>query len=206
MSVGADNAAWVRRLGKAARGEWQVAINDDIEGWAHTGLLVAELDADGARELALEHWEAIVVPLSGSVTVECSEEGDENPRAAILAGRDDVLSGPTDVAYLPAGTTLRLHAHAGAARVAVTLAKVDDTDASDDGHRPRFTHLAAGDVPVELRGAGIASREVRNFGVPGVLGARKIIACEVVTPAGNWSSWPPHKHDEDRPGVETELE
>jgi 5-deoxy-glucuronate isomerase len=47
---------------------------------------------------------------------------------------------------------------------------------------------------------------VRNFGVPQVLDADSIIACEVVTPAGNWSSYPPHKHDEERDGVETELE
>ena len=67
-------------------------------------------------------------------------------------------------------------------------------------------YLPAAEVPVELRGAGIASRQVRNFGVPGVLDAHRIIACEVVTPAGNWSSWPPHKHDTDRPGVEAELE
>ena len=60
--------------------------------------------------------------------------------------------------------------------------------------------MAAADVPVELRGAGAASREVRNFGIPGVLDADSIIACEVVTPAGNWSSYPPHKHDEERAG------
>ena len=47
---------------------------------------------------------------------------------------------------------------------------------------------------------GSASREVRNFGTPGVLDADSIIACEVLTPAGNWSSYPPHKHDEERPG------
>jgi 5-deoxy-glucuronate isomerase len=66
--------------------------------------------------------------------------------------------------------------------------------------------VAAAEVPVELRGAGTASREVRNFGTPGVLDADSIIACEVITPAGNWSSYPPHKHDEERPGVEAELE
>jgi 5-deoxy-glucuronate isomerase len=59
---------------------------------------------------------------------------------------------------------------------------------------------------VELRGAGSCSREVRNFGVPATLEADSIIACEVLTPAGNWSSYPPHKHDEERDGVETELE
>ncbi len=36
--------------------------------------------------------------------------------------------------------------------------------------------------------------------MPGVLEADRLIACEVLTPAGNWSSWPPHKHDEEGPG------
>jgi 5-deoxy-glucuronate isomerase len=47
---------------------------------------------------------------------------------------------------------------------------------------------------------------VNNFGTPAVLEADSIIACEVITPAGNWSSYPPHKHDEHRPGEESELE
>ncbi len=47
---------------------------------------------------------------------------------------------------------------------------------------------------------------MRNFATPGVLDADSLIACEVVTPAGNWSSYPPHKHDEERAGVESELE
>jgi 5-deoxy-glucuronate isomerase len=66
-------------------------------------------------------------------------------------------------------------------------------------------YLPAAEVPVELRGAGSCSRQVNNFGVPGVLDAERIIACEVLTPAGNWSSYPPHKHDEQRPG-ESALE
>jgi 5-deoxy-glucuronate isomerase len=41
---------------------------------------------------------------------------------------------------------------------------------------------------------------VHNFGVPGALDAQRLIACEVLTPGGNWSSYPPHKHDEERPG------
>jgi 5-deoxy-glucuronate isomerase len=76
--------------------------------------------------------------------------------------------------------------------------------AGDTGLVPR--HVTAEEIPVELRGAGIASREVRNFGIPGVLDADSIIACEVITPSGNWSSYPPHKHDQERAGVETELE
>jgi 5-deoxy-glucuronate isomerase len=41
---------------------------------------------------------------------------------------------------------------------------------------------------------------VHNFCTPEAFDADRLIACEVLTPAGNWSSYPPHKHDEDRPG------
>jgi 5-deoxy-glucuronate isomerase len=58
---------------------------------------------------------------------------------------------------------------------------------------------------VELRGAGNCSRQVHNFGTPAALEADRFIVCEVLTPAGNWSSYPPHKHDEEKDG-ETSLE
>ena len=61
-------------------------------------------------------------------------------------------------------------------------------------------------MPVELRGAGQASRQVNNFCSPDAFEADRLIAVEVLTPGGNWSSYPPHKHDEDVPGVETVLE
>ena len=69
-----------------------------------------------------------------------------------------------------------------------------------------FRRIPAEEVVTELRGAGHASRQVRNFGTPDVLNAESIIACEVLTPAGNWSSYPPHKHDEEHEDRESELE
>jgi 5-deoxy-glucuronate isomerase len=65
--------------------------------------------------------------------------------------------------------------------------------------------VSAAGVPVELRGAGQSSRQVRNFGTPDTLPASRIIACEVITPGGNWSSYPAHKHDETT-ATESELE
>ena len=58
---------------------------------------------------------------------------------------------------------------------------------------------------MELRGAGQASRQVNNFCSPGAFECDKLIAVEVLTPGGNWSSYPPHKHDETRED-EAELE
>ncbi|WP_270887053.1 5-deoxy-glucuronate isomerase [Pedococcus sp. 5OH_020] len=192
--TGADNARWVHPLGTAERDGWDVVVDDSVQGWQHTSLMVTSLAQGERRELPADGQEHVVVPLSGSVTVRA--DGHE----VVLAGRASVFAGPTDVLYVARDTDWTLTAQHGAARVAVCGASATTRPAVP------VVHLTREEVPVELRGAGLASRQVRNFGIPGVLEADSIIACEVVTPAGNWSSYPPHKHDEERTGVETELE
>ncbi|WP_353951760.1 5-deoxy-glucuronate isomerase [Knoellia sp. S7-12] len=204
MSLGMDNPTWCHPHGSLAADGWDCVVDDTLPGWTHTGLRTATLGAGDSVELDLADREAIVVPLSGGVQVDVVVAPDKHVSFS-LSGRAGVFAGATDVAYAPPGTTLRVQAPADLApgtsvRVAVCLARTTGET------RIEPARLSATDVPVELRGAGIASRQVRNFGVPGVLDAQRIIACEVVTPAGNWSSWPPHKHDTHRPGVEAELE
>lgn len=201
MSTGTDNPAWVRLAGAAAGDGWDVDITDGIDGWQHTGLLVTTLAPGEQRTIDLGDREAVVLPLSGGVGATAEVGGQQH--SAQLVGRDSVWAGATDVAYVPTGSRLTVRATDGACRVAICLARDPDPDA---GAAAEFTHLPAESVPVELRGAGISSRQVRNFATPGVLAARRMIAVEVITPAGNWSSWPPHKHDTNRPGVESELE
>jgi 5-deoxy-glucuronate isomerase len=186
--------------GTASRAGYEVAVDDRTDGWQHTGLLVAALDAGEERTVDCGGRELVVVPLSGSATVRATD-ADGAEHEAALAGRPSVFAGPTDVAFVPAGSTMTVAAADGPARVALCAAAT-----TGEGSGYAFRHLPAGEVVVELRGAGQCSREVRNFGTPAVLDADSIIACEVVTPAGNWSSYPPHKHDEDRDGVESELE
>ena len=192
---GADNARWVLPLGSASADAWPVSVDDTVDGWQHTGLRIATLEAGAERDIAAGEWEHVVVPLNGSVRVRPDGHDD-----VVLAGREHVFAGPTDVVHLSRDLAFTVVAEGGPARVAVCAAKARRR------HTPAVTVVPAAQVPVELRGAGAASREVRNFGVPGVLDADAIIACEVVTPAGHWSSYPPHKHDERRPGAETELE
>ncbi len=203
MSIGADNHRWVQLAGSTAGDGWDVTVGDDVAGWRHTGLLVASLTPGECRSIDLGDREAVVVPLAGSCDVTALLPGETVAAQVTLAGRESVWAGPTDVVHVPTGSRLTLCGSGpGPSRVAVSLA----ADPQGAGRRGALTHLPAAHVPVELRGAGIASRLVRNFGIPGVLDAGRLIACEVITPAGNWSSWPPHKHDEERPGVETELE
>ena len=191
----ADDATsrWLHRRGSLARDGWETVVDDRIDGWRHTGLRVADLAAAGALDLPADGVERIVVPLSGSAAVEYAEDGvAETVR---LAGRASVFAGPTDALYLSSAASAVLR---GSGRVAVA--------SSPTTQRRPTRHLRADEGPVELRGAGAASREVRNAGVPGVLDAVRLIVCEVITPAGNWSSYPAHKHDEDLPGRETALE
>ncbi len=199
------SSRWVLPLGSVSDGEWDVVVDDSLDGWQHTGLYAGSLRAGEQRRVSTGSREVVVVPLAGSVEVRCTDcdgDGDGSTTTALLAGRPSVFSGPTDVAYVPRGSELVIEAR-GDCRVALAVAALPQRRASS---APPFRHIRANEVPVELRGAGQASREVRNFGVPDVLDAESIIACEVVTPAGNWSSYPPHKHDEHREGVESELE
>jgi 5-deoxy-glucuronate isomerase len=61
------------------------------------------------------------------------------------------------------------------------------------------------EVAVEVRGAANATRQINNMIQPG-FPAERILVVEVLTPAGNWSSYPPHKHDVDDPPAEVVLE
>jgi 5-deoxy-glucuronate isomerase len=195
------SSRWVLPLGSAEREDWQVVVDETVDGWQHTGLYAGALLPGQERGLSTGRRELIVVPLSGSVDVQCTEAGG-TVSTVRLAGRTSVFDGPADVAYVPRDSDVVLEA-TEPCRVALAVAVLPESPA---GEVPRFQHLPAADVPVELRGAGQASREVRNFGVPGVLDAEALIACEVITPAGNWSSYPPHKHDTHRAGVESQLE
>jgi 5-deoxy-glucuronate isomerase len=192
---------WVLPFGSAEREDWQVVVDESVEGWNYTGLYAGSLLPGQERGLSTGSRELMVVPLSGSVEVQCTDSSG-SVSTARLAGRPSVFAGAADVAYVPRDSDLVLET-TEPCRVALAVAVVPVTPVVPV---PGFQHLRAADVPVELRGAGQASREVRNFGVPGVLEAEALIACEVVTPAGNWSSFPPHKHDTARAGVESQLE
>ena len=158
-----------------------VDVTPESAGWTHTSLRIVALPAGGEHRFATAADEVIVVPLSGAVRVTAGEEQFD------LAGRTDVFAGPTDVAYVGRDAEVVL-ASAQGGRFALCGARTQESFP--------VRRLSAADVPVELRGAGQCSRQVRNFGTPDALPAGAIIACEVITPGGNWSSYPAHKHDE----------
>ena len=179
---------WFYPRGTLARGTWESVVDSGIDGWRHTGLRIAVL-ADGDLELPAADVERIVIPLSGAFRVRHDET------TTVLDGRESVFAGPTDVLYTGSGTPLTI---SGSGRVAVAEAPTSV--------RKPSRYLAREEVPVEVRGAGRDTRQVHNFGTPDALDAAAFIVCEVITPGGNWSSHPAHKHDERIPGHESRLE
>ena len=142
------------------------------------------------QEIALETGdnEVMILPLAGGGVVDCGNEEFE------LSQRTSVFDGPADMVYLGIDSTYTL---CGEGRFAICGARAKRSLPN--------RRVAAADVPVELRGAGNCSRQVHNFGTAGVFEADSLIACEVITPGGNWSSYPAHKHDEKSP-IESQLE
>jgi 5-deoxy-glucuronate isomerase len=160
-------------------------IAPEQAGWTYCGLRIVRLDPGGRRELDTGGEELAILPLAGSARVEIDGVEFE------LAGRKSVFERVTDWAYAPIAAHVALSSDGGA-ELALASARAE--------RRFDPAYVAAADVPVEVRGAGQATRQVTNFLAPGAFDAvDRLICVEVLTPDGNWSSYPPHKHD-DTPG------
>lgn len=172
---------WFHPAGTLATDTADVHVTPENAGWAYSGLQVFTLSADSPVSLTLTGEEGVIVPLSArnvSVTV------DGTPFT--LEGRDGVFDSVSDWIYAPVGSTVTLSGESG--EIALCSARASEVFP--------VAHIAAADVSVEVRGSGQATRQVTNIATPGSFtAAHKINVCEVITPGGNWSSWPPHRHD-----------
>jgi 5-deoxy-glucuronate isomerase len=181
-----------RPAGTATADGDPVVITPAGAGWEFCGLRVVRLAPDVPRTLELGGDEAAVIPLS-TVDLAASVDGARHA----LRGRADVFSRVPDYLYVSRESTLTLTCADGG----------DVAIATAPARRPRPTVvLRAEEVALEVRGAGRASRQVVNFLTPEVDVPDRLCCCEVLTPTGNWSSYPPHKHDDASGGSEAELE
>ncbi len=179
-----------RPAGSLADGDWSVVLSPESAGWRFSGLRAGTLAPGGALAFETAGDEVVVLPFAGAFEV--TADG----RTYRLAGRDSVWAGPSDFLYVPPASSVEV-ASAGGGRFAVAAARAEA--------RYPVRYVGADAVAIELRGAGACSREVRNFASALRFEAVRLIAVEVLTPGGNWGSYPPHKHDQER-DIETELE
>ncbi len=157
------------------------SVTPEQAGWAYSGLDVRTLQEGVTLDFDLAQDEAVIVPLSAR-DIDVTVDGEPYR----LEGRDGVFAAVSDWLYAPVGSKLTISGASG--EVAVCTARASE--------RFPVAHVRAEDVAVEVRGAGRATRQVVNIATPGSFeAAHRINVCEVITPGGNWSSWPPHRHD-----------
>ncbi len=164
-------------------GAWE-QVTPESAGWRHLHFGVRRApfaSATGEAEIA-------VVPLGGRCRVEA--EGAEWE----LGGREQVFAGMPWALYLPRDTAYRVD---GDAELAICGARCE--------RRREPVLVRPEDVEIEVRGAGNATRQINHIVKP-EFPAERLLVVEVFTPSGNWSSYPPHKHDEENPPGEVVLE
>lgn len=178
-----------------------IAIDPSRAGWRYLSYRSADVRDEETVEVGGSGTEVVVVVIGGGgVDIACAGVTLE------LAGRATPFEGLPWAAYIPAGSSAVVSGRpvAGAATVALAVAEAPvRTGRSGVAREPIV--ITPDDVAVEIRGRGNATRQVNHIVTP-AFPADRLLVVEVLTPGGNWSSFPPHKHDTDDMPDEAVLE
>src|SRR3954463_1083363 len=180
------------RSGRVARGRTAAALNltPRALGWKRIHFAVRHLAAGAVWTGLSRDQERCVVLLRGEFDVTWVGASHRiGPRAGVFDGYPHAV-------YLPARTRFRV-----VARTACEIA--DARTASTRMLEPQVIRPA--DCGYEIRGGGNATRQIVDV-LPPSFPADRLMLCEGFTPGGNWSSYPPHKHDTDDPPREVDLD
>jgi 5-deoxy-glucuronate isomerase len=167
-----------------------ISVGVEDAGWDFVSLRVQRLAAGGYFNFSTGDDEVCLVPLVGTVTAEVDGEAYELVRPGTM------FDGKPSSLYVPIGKTGRITSTNGA-EVAITGSKATRSFP--------VQYIPAEDVAVEIRGAGNAARQINHIIKP-EFAADNLLVVEVFTPSGNWSSFPPHKHDVNDMPRESNLE
>jgi 5-deoxy-glucuronate isomerase len=148
--------------------------------------------APGRRHAAATGGSELGLVMLGGVCSVASSKGEWSS----IGGRANVFSGMPWTLYLPVGTEFTITAETEC-DIALCYCLAEEE------HPARL--IAPEGVRVEIRGGGNATRQINHI-LPPEFPAHRLLLVEVYTPSGNWSSYPPHKHDVHNPPGEVDLE
>lgn len=166
-------------------------VGEERGGFRDLRMQVRRLRQGGTWKAETGECEALLVLLGGSVSVKASCGAWDR-----VGERHNVFAGMPSALYLPRETSFQLRALAERTEFALAEAPAKEC------LKPKL--VSPGEVAVELRGGGNATRQINAILPPGSP-CERLVCVEVYTPSGNWSSYPPHKHDVHRVGSRGEL-
>jgi 5-deoxy-glucuronate isomerase len=159
-------------------------------GWEWMSLFVRRLQPGETFRTSTKKEEAAFVLLGGKCSV------DWGSGATPIGKRANVFDGLPHAMYLPSGHAISFTAD--------TVCEIAECRAPSKAKlEPRL--ITPADVVTSLRGGGNVSRQIVDIIRPD-FPADKLVVIEVYTPGGNWSSYPPHKHDVHNPPTEVDLD
>lgn len=159
-------------------------------GWSYVGFQVHRLQQNEQANGTTDNNEAILVVVEGTVHIQGAEQdfGAMGVRAHVFEQT------PPHSVYLPAHSDWQITAKSAHSVVAICLAPaVNNGDMS--AYPP--TAIDPNSIAKDVRGTGTNTRYIHNIAMENVPVATRLLVTEVFTPAGHWSSYPPHRHDED---------
>jgi 5-deoxy-glucuronate isomerase len=181
-----------RMIAKGQSGT-QITVTPKRAEWEFVSFAVRQIAASDTWRARTGGNEVCLVLLSGLASVAWSPG---QARRLRLGPRRDVFTGYPHAVYLPPGTTFELTASRQ-----TEIAVCQSPTTKQLGGRI----IGPADCGLEVRGGGNATRQIIDI-LPPSAAADRLLVCEVLTPAGNWSSYPPHKHDRHQPPIEADLE
>jgi 5-deoxy-glucuronate isomerase len=168
------------------------AVTPQSAGWTYVGFDLFRLAPGETLARATGGREVCLVLVSGHAKVRAGGQD-----FGTVGGRMSPFEGPPHAVYVPAGTEFAVEA---ADDLEIALCSAPASPGGSARHLPPGTHATT------TRGQGSNTRYVTNITPEGDGVAQSLLVVEVVTPGGNTSSYPPHKHDEDDLPRESYLE
>ena len=174
----------------SAPGEY-IRVTPDSAGWEHLSFGARLMNRGETWEDNTGDFEYGLVLLGGTCEVQSSRGNWSS-----LGRRPHVFAGMPYALFLPSNTGFTVRATSDALDLAYGWSL------SGGQHSPRL--VTPESVAIEIRGGGSATRQINSIFPPG-FGCERLVAVEVYTPPGNWSSYPPHKHDVHKVGPDGNL-
>ncbi len=180
-------------LKPATEGKIFQNVSPQSANWKFVGFEVHDLDKDQVISKTDIVNEFCIVLLSGKIEIKVN-----NTDYGLLNGRNSVFDNISPYAiYIPMNSSWKISAKSFS-EVAICSAP-----GIKGMHKERI--IRPDQMSREIRGKGSNTRYICNI-LPETEPADSLLVVEVMTPSGNWSSYPPHKHDQDNLPSESYLE